>query len=76
MRLAPVKLARPGLKIYMPGSSEFLEDGRIIDVEHAYFMGHLSDGSIIEITDTPPEGSPEGKTTDPAGVAGGVGKKR
>ena len=65
MRLAPVKLAREGLKIFMPGSNLFLQDGRVIDLEDPYWMGHLADGSIVEIPETPP-----------AAPAADTGKKR
>lgn len=61
MRLAPVRLAHEGLKIFMLQSDQFLESGRAVDLEHPYWMGHLADGSIIEITDPAPADAGERK---------------
>ncbi len=64
MRLVAVRLARPELKIHLPGSDLLLAGERRVDLETPYWAGHFRDGSIVRAD--PPSTSPPPFEPEPA----------
>lgn len=46
------KLARPGLKIPMPGGAIFAERGETVDADNPFIRRLISDGDLIVATET------------------------